>query len=210
MQCTGVAHQFRMSPFRLAHMDSPAVVSPHCVGYRDEHWMPHVALVHTRVPLQSCSESWRFCRKDSSRLASPMLDKKPAPMHGKEHTKNRPARRVGQPLGAVGTTLSSQAPAPHLLFVSEGQVLLQDPQKLGLVFRLAQNLPLLVVHAVGSAAEHCTVQFPASSSREADVGWQASILLGIGISVIPSQVVQTHCSAHTHLQCAPWAREILS
>ena len=85
-------------------------------------------------------------------------------MHGTEHTKNRPARRVGQPLGAVRTTLSSQAPAPHLLFVSEGQVLLQDPQKLGLVFRLAQNLPLLVVHAVGSAAEHCTVQLPASSN----------------------------------------------
>ena len=58
MQSIGAAHQFRMSPFRLAHMDSPAVVSPHCVGYRDEHWMPHVAFVHTRVPLQSCSE---FC-----------------------------------------------------------------------------------------------------------------------------------------------------
>ena len=53
---------------------------------------------------------------------------------------------------------------PYLLFVSEGQVLLQDPQKLGLLFRFAQNLPLLVVHAVGLEAEHCTVQFPASSS----------------------------------------------
>ena len=73
-------------------MDSPAVVSPHCVGYRDEHWMPHVAFVHTRVPLQSCSELWRFRRKDSPRLASPMLDKKSAPMHGKEHIKNRPLR----------------------------------------------------------------------------------------------------------------------
>ena len=92
-------------------------------------------------------------------------------MHGKEHTKNRPARRVGQPLGAVRTTSSSQVPVPHLLFVSEGQVLLQDPQKLGLVFRLAQNLPLLVVHAVGSAAEHCTVQFPASSSQDACWCW---------------------------------------
>ena len=85
-------------------------------------------------------------------------------MHGKEHTKHRRAQRVGRPLGATRTTLSSQAPAPHRLFVSEGQVLLQDPQKLGLVFRLAQNLPLLVVHAVGSAAEHCTVQLPASSN----------------------------------------------
>ena len=64
---------------------------------------------------------------------------------------------------------------PHLLFVSEGHVLLQDPQKLGLVFRLAQNLPLLVVHAVGSAAEHCTVQFPASSNQDACWCWLAGL-----------------------------------
>lgn len=43
-------HQLRMSPLRLAHMDSPADVAPHWVGYSEEHWMPHMPFVHRRVP----------------------------------------------------------------------------------------------------------------------------------------------------------------
>ena len=45
-------HQLRMSPLRLAHMDSPEDVAPHWVGYSEEHWMPQVPFVHRRVPLQ--------------------------------------------------------------------------------------------------------------------------------------------------------------
>ena len=52
----------------------------------------------------------------------------------------------------------------HLLLMSEGHVVLQVPQKLGLLLRFTQNKPLFVWQVVGAEGSHCTVHCPAAST----------------------------------------------
>lgn len=65
-----------------------------------------------------------------------------------------------------GTHLMQGNIRSHLLFMSEGQVVLQVPQKLGSLFRFTQNKPLFVWQVVGDDGSQLTVHCPAASSTQ--------------------------------------------
>ena len=210
MQSTGKAHQFRMSPFRLAHMDSPAVVSPHCVGYREEHWMPHVAFVHTRVPLQSCSELRRFHRKDSSRLASLSWIRSLCPCTAKSIPRTDQLGALDNPWVPCAPLRVPRFQCRTYCLYRRGRSCCRTRRSWGWCSgwrRTCRCWSCTPSDRLPSTAPCNSLQ--AAARMLAGVGRQASILLGIGISAIPLQVALTHYSAHTHLQCAPWAREVL-
>lgn len=47
-------------------------------------------------------------------------------------------------------------------------MVLQEPQKLGLLLRFTQNKPLFVWHLLGAEGSHCTVHCPALRTPHSD------------------------------------------
>ena len=73
------------------------------------------------------------------------------------------------------SSLMQSYTSSHLLFMSEGQVVLQVPQKLGLLFRFTQNRPLFVWQMVGADGSQLTVHCPAASSPQHLAGLVTSL-----------------------------------
>ena len=124
---------------------------------------------------------------------------------------NAPARRSRQPLGAACTTPSFHFRCRTCCSCQRGRSCCRTRRSWGYCSgwrRTCRCWSCTPLDRLPSTAPCNSLQ--AATRMLAGVGWQVSILLGIGISAIPLQAAQTHCSAHTHLQCAPWAREVLS
>ena len=195
MQSIGAAHQFRMSPFRLAHMDSPAVVSPHCVGYRDEHWMPHVAFVHTRVPLQSCSE---FCGKLAEGTPQDWIPSagKQLSAYARQTACQEQALTSAPAMLQLGVVGSPWVPSAALRAVrhrcrtccscQRGRSCCRTRRSLGCCLgwrRTCRCWSCTPSDRLPSTAPCNSLQ--AATRMLAGVGWQVSLLLGTGISAIP-------------------------
>ena len=62
-------------------------------------------------------------------------------------------------------------------------MVLQEPQKLGLLLRFTQNSPLFVWHLLGAEGSHCTVHCPAALRTPSSAGagsWEHIIMLTQG------------------------------